>query len=62
DNGNRVNGMFFGHQMTSYFNKDYIVVMGTNYQYPKYVNEHYMKDIFVKQLHQPDPTKKSRVI
>ncbi|RIN74020.1 class A beta-lactamase-related serine hydrolase [Staphylococcus simulans] len=60
DNGNRVNGMFFGHQMTSYFNKDYIVVMGTNYQYPKYVNEHYMKDIFVKQLHQPDPTKKTQ--
>lgn len=58
ENGNRINGMFFGHQMTSYFNKDYIVVMGTNYQQPAYVNEHYLKDIFVHQLHQLDPTKK----
>lgn len=62
DNGNRINGMFAGHQMTCYFNKDYIVVMGTNYQYPRYVNEKYMKDIFVKQLHQLDPTKKPKRI
>lgn len=55
--GNRVNGIFFGHQMTSYFNKDYIVVLGTNYQHPKYVNEHDMKTIFVQYLHQLDPTK-----
>ncbi|MGV3129958.1 beta-lactamase family protein [Staphylococcus sp. IVB6181] len=55
--GNRINGMFYGHQMTSYFNKEYVVVMGTNYQYPRYVNEKLLTEIFTKDLHQPNPTK-----
>lgn len=55
--GNRINGVFFGQQMTSYFNKNYVVVMGNNYQHPRGKNEKMLFNIFVHQLHQPVPTK-----
>ncbi|WP_412520042.1 serine hydrolase domain-containing protein [Staphylococcus simulans] len=52
----RTNGIFYGQQFTCYFNRDYILVMGTNYQKPTGKNETYMRDIFMNYLKQPDPT------
>ncbi|PTI96990.1 methicillin resistance protein FmtA [Staphylococcus simulans] len=56
----RANGIFYGQQFTCYFNKDYILVMGTNYQKPVGKNETLMKKIFMDYLKQPDPTKKAK--
>lgn len=54
----RINGNFFGQQMTSYFNNDYIVVMGNNYQNPVGKNEDMLHHIYVDILHQTSPYKK----
>ncbi|MGN5883811.1 serine hydrolase domain-containing protein [Staphylococcus simulans] len=52
----RTNGIFYSQQFTCYFNKEYILVMGTNYQKPVGQNEVYMREVFMHYLNQPDPT------
>lgn len=53
----RVSGIFYGQQYTCYFNQDYVLVMGTNYQKPVGKNETLMRKIFMDDLKQPDPNK-----
>ena len=48
----RINGVFFGQTVTSYFNKDYVVVMASNYQKSKAQNEKSLFHIYEKMLHQ----------
>lgn len=49
---NRINGVFFGQTVTSYFNKDYVVVMATNYQKSRTENEKLLFHIYKNMLHQ----------
>lgn len=54
-NKNRINGGFFGQVFTAYFNDDYIVVLGTNYENNDVNNEEKIKHIFNKLLKQDKP-------
>lgn len=54
-NKNRINGGFFGQVFTAYFNGDYIVVLGTNYENNDVNNEEKIKHIFNKLLKQDKP-------
>ncbi|MGO1299760.1 MAG: methicillin resistance protein FmtA, partial [Staphylococcus equorum] len=54
-NKNRINGGFFGQVFTAYFNDDYIVVLGTNYEDNDVNNEEKIKHIFNKLLKQDKP-------
>lgn len=49
---NRINGGFYGHVFTSYFNDKYIVVVGTNYEKRTVKNETVIKHIYENILHQ----------
>lgn len=48
----RVNGVFFGTVVTSYFNDEYIVVCSSNYTQTKGLNEQALKEIFKTYLKQ----------
>ncbi|MDT3959704.1 serine hydrolase domain-containing protein [Staphylococcus kloosii] len=43
---NRINGGFYGHVFTCYFNDKYIVVVGSNYENPSVKNEAVIKHIY----------------
>lgn len=50
---NRINGIFFGHIFTTYYNDKYIIVLGTNYDQPKpNNNEERIKHIYFDILNQ----------
>ncbi|MEJ7541810.1 serine hydrolase domain-containing protein [Staphylococcus intermedius] len=50
---NRINGIFFGHIFTTYYNDKYIIVLGTNYDQPKpNNNEERIKHIYFDILKQ----------
>ncbi|POA00440.1 serine hydrolase domain-containing protein [Staphylococcus carnosus] len=57
----RLNGVFFGQQLTSYFNKDYVVVLGNNYQNKTGKNEKMLYHIYVNMLHQRSPNVKKPI-
>ncbi|MEP9851582.1 serine hydrolase domain-containing protein [Staphylococcus aureus] len=52
---NRINGGFFGQVFTAYFNDNYIVVLGTNYENSSINNEKKMKHIYYNLLNQGGP-------
>ena len=49
---NRINGGFYGHVFTCYFNDKYIVVVGTNYENPEVKNEAIINHIYSNILKQ----------
>lgn len=49
---NRINGKFFGQTFTVYFNKRYIIVLGSNYETVDYKNENLLEHIYKNMLNQ----------
>ncbi|PTI41103.1 methicillin resistance protein FmtA [Staphylococcus succinus] len=52
---NRINGKFFGQVFTAYFNQDYIIVSGSNFENSNTNNERKMEYIYYQILDQGTP-------